>query len=207
MTKTVNIYFLFFTVILWSFGLTTYVSAKQAPDTVLIREALDLFCKSDFEGLSDARLGSVNYTDSKLEYADNENGEIENRIVALESDPIVIVDRYEVVNISIYGTGNKGYGDVFYSQLASTVGKGLGWRHFLVDRQDKITRIYLKKTGGNWRVYYPPIPHVSLISLRKYYESRIDSMGEIMKGNNISEAQKRSFNDMLADFDFIMNLQ
>lgn len=143
---------------------TAHKASEPVPTIVseadTARKALEQFCVYQFQG----ELGAGYSGDP--EYLAKEHKIFGDFPPDIETGSIIIVSTYSIIQVVI--TGDSGYGRVVFERLGYGNGSELvqAPRRYVPDYSESDNvRYELKKNKGNWIVYNPPTPHVSIGSL------------------------------------------
>jgi hypothetical protein len=166
-----------------------YFDKIQADPRKLVQE----YCEAEFEGAQDIRMKVVKFNPKRAaseKEAAPERGEKAGKIINFYSDPLVVVDSYEIRGVQI--SKDSAEATVAYRRVAST--DGIAGKKYMIDRKSSdIVKLSLSFDGSHWWIKDPPLPRVSKWALIEYSERIISSMNDLIKTGKASDGQKKYY--------------
>lgn len=158
-------------------------------------EVLEAFVGAEFAGEIDTRAKLAVFSPgSRVGRLSREHPEwLDGEIVSLACDALVLVERYEVGEVSIRAQG-VAVGEVKFEVVGATKGSGCPKRSIVPRKPELRTVTYrLRNEEGKWRVSDPSLPHVSTERVRTALEAERDAMLDVVRDPRASPAQRRIF--------------
>lgn len=157
------------------------------------RRLVQEYCESEFNGVQDIRVKVAKFTPKRTsgdKNASSENDDSARKVINFYSEPLVVVDSYQVRKVN--ASGDRAEATVVYKRLANS--SGIDGRKYTVDKisQDVVT-LTLEYDGSRWWITDPPLPRVSKWSLIEYSERIISSMDDLIRAGRASEGQKKYY--------------
>ncbi len=160
-----------------------------------IKSVAEKYCSADFNGVPDIRSSLTKFTAKRENKERIRDPELKGRVIAFEADPILIVDSYQIQEISIRKGGAIVV--VAYDRLAKSYGEGLPGRKIIPEHvKQEIVKLHLIYDKGNWLILDPPLPRIAAKALIQYYENLISPMESWIHMDDVSDAQRRNYNEM-----------
>lgn len=133
-------------------------SVAQAADGT-VRETVESFCQSEFEGAQDPALRSslVHFSDSRLAEIRSLTGGMSPYVLEWQGAPLDVVDSFRIAEIRNDDT--RGKAEVEYTVIARR--ERWGGQIHQVERSTIRSKLSLVREGERWRVLDPPIPKIS----------------------------------------------
>lgn len=160
-----------------------------------IKSVVEKYCSADFNGVPDIRSSLAKFTAKRESKERIRDPELKGRVIAYEADPILIVDSYQIQEISIRKNGALAV--VAYDRLAKSHGEGLPGRKIIPEHvTHEIVKLHLVYDRGNWLILDPPLPRIAAKALIQYYENLINPMESWIHKDDVSDAQRKNYNEM-----------
>lgn len=106
----------------------------------------------------------------------------------LTSDPLHVVDAYEIKSLSL--KGERGEAVVVFNELAEIAGEGSA--RLLTNIREKREIVYqLRFAKGRWLVYDPPAMRIGLEAIKNYYGMIVMGENNASRAANPSEEEKK----------------
>ena len=113
------------------------------------------------------------------EYYSSRRRKVADRNIYVNFSQLIVISTYTIQSITIFKTTATAVVD--FDRLVSTSGEGSGKRRFIKDiRKHDIVKYQLRKVGGLWYVYDPPLPRVSI----KPVKNEFVTVEKLMQKNN-----------------------
>lgn len=147
----------------------------DSSDKVEALSVITKFCAAEFQGIRDIRIELAVYDKVREKELEVLDPQLKGRVIFWDGDPIMVVSTFTVVDVNLNNT--TGTALVEYRLIMDTAGDGVINRIFNKNCSRRHTVTYsLIRKKNKWFVHNPPIPHISLGALMKYYSLEINSM-------------------------------
>jgi hypothetical protein len=159
-----------------------------------IKQQLEKFLKSEYEGVTDVR-NEPDVVTFSPDYQMLYNEVPYGAAVYIAADPLMIVGYYKID--SVRACNDLAIASVLFKRLAHTQGSGLPGREIIPDLIERDSAEYiLRKKGNSWTVYNPPFPRISKKAAIEYYKGQISSMQDMIKRKDVSIGRKEEYVDL-----------
>jgi hypothetical protein len=165
-----------------------FAGAKGVQSTVNSREAVEQFCRAEFDGHSE-RYDNARLTPGYKARKRQQGYDFDGGVNLWDWNPYVIVTSYEVLSVSV--KGKRGTATVAYRRIGRSDGKEMIVPE--TPRREVVT-LDLTFDGTRWWVVDPPLPRISKEDLIIFYEETMERFpGDWLERSDITEHQKVYF--------------
>lgn len=163
-------------------------SGKLTPANVV-----EEFCQAEFNGVRDIRFKVAAHSLAEMKKIQKLDSELKGNVVFWDADTVFVVSSFNIGRV-IQGH-DKATIPVTYNIVLGTQGNGIRNRTFVKKCVvNSVVRYTLIKQKGEWRIYDPPAPYISLVALIKYYKNEVKSIPKnIEKTEEYTALQKNAF--------------
>ncbi len=159
------------------------------------RRLVEEYCESEFNGVQDLRVKIAKFAPKRTpgnKNASADHTELPRKVINFYSDPLIVVDSYEIRKVIVLDDRDRAQATVAYKRLAHSSGND--GRKYEIDRnsQDVVT-LTLQYDGSRWWIMDPPVPRVSKWALIEFSERIISSMDNLIRTGRASDGQKKYF--------------
>jgi hypothetical protein len=170
-----------------------FAGAKEVQPTVSPREAVEQFCRAEFDSHNE-RHDNARLTPEYKAGKRRQGYDFDGGVNLWDWDPYVIVTSYEILSVSV--KGRKGTASVAYRRVGRSDGKE---RIVPETPRQEVVSFSLTFDGKRWWVVDPPLPRISKEDLLFFYEQTIERFQnkDWLERPDITEQQKESFRGTL----------
>jgi hypothetical protein len=169
-----------------------FAGAKDVQPTVSPREAVEQFCRAEFDSHNE-RYDNARLTPEYKARKRRQGYDFDGGVNLWDWDPYVIVTSYEILNASV--KGGKGTASVVYRRVGRSEGKG---KIVPETPRREVVALNLTFDGTRWWVVDPPQARVSKKDVLFFYEKKIEGYPkDWLTASDITEQQKESFRGTL----------
>lgn len=171
------------------------VNVAQSLDTTKdASQLIQNFCEAQYNGqlfVWEESKKLVKFSPKRIEEERKKDPEFNGRVLSLDSDPIYIVDSFEILSTKI--EANYAESIVKYKRLARTEGSGAIDRKVIIDKNNDIVSFKLSYDGKQWWIIDPPTPRVSKSAMIAFYKKTISRYKKFINKPLTSASQKKQF--------------
>jgi len=151
------------------------------------------FCDAEFNGVRDIRFKFTKNSPARIKKIIKKDPELEGKVVFWDADTIFVVSTFSVNGV-IQEKG-KVIVPVVYDIILATHGDGVRTRTFVKNcTARRLVKYNLTNQAGEWRIYDPPLPYISLGALIKYYRNEVRSIPRDAKNaKKYTDVQRSAF--------------
>jgi len=171
--------------------------ASNLEKDAVVKELVERFCRAEFEGVQDIRLGIVKFSAARKVQEEKRDSQFRGFVKTWEIDPLVVVASYRIINITVQD--DSAIAKISYERLMRTEGD-LGKRHLIKDyNAEDIVKLNLVYRDKRWWIIDPPFPRISREAIVTYYRGKLDRTKAILHNPKTSEEQKQSYRKLKDD--------
>ena len=180
--------------------------AGSSPKMSGAREAIENFCRAEFEGDTSIRIEVVKYSQARRKLERKRGHDNDGLAISYTNDALYVVSAYKVSDVTLMN--NRAIASVEFTQLASPEGDGYETRAFINNfKTHDSVQYHLLFVNNKWWICDPPPPRVSRDAIVKGYKHTLKFISaDWFDLPDVTDYQKRITRKQMDELKFLENL-